>query len=299
MGLTARHWLTFLDLASFLKGGPGSGYHGHAGRPGEVGGSAPAGTIAPATLARDSIVFPTEDELSKGDWESLKMTSSAAGKWKVITRDGREWFVKQPPTGDSGEGWNEQVAGLLAEKVSLSSLQVKVYDKPTGDLKNYLQDGAKMLIVSPWISEAKVLSAFRDKAPIENDKIGPALLDIQLFDFVTRNTDRHDGNIMFDADGAPILIDNGRTFSYAYRAFPGTHRSFLKTTGDLSVTPFMIDRFADGVKSLRVGADRKVKKRLDFANARIALLRSPYDEAAKQSATPTWKELRPRLTKAW
>ena len=40
---------------SATKGGPGSGYHDHAGRPGEVGGSAPDGTAAPAPASKKKI----------------------------------------------------------------------------------------------------------------------------------------------------------------------------------------------------------------------------------------------------
>ncbi len=39
-----------LELEEAIKGGPGSGFHGHVGRAGERGGSAPKGT--PATRKR-------------------------------------------------------------------------------------------------------------------------------------------------------------------------------------------------------------------------------------------------------
>lgn len=42
--------LTVVDPATIIKGGPGSGFHGHAGRQGERGGSAPDGTT-PANQA--------------------------------------------------------------------------------------------------------------------------------------------------------------------------------------------------------------------------------------------------------
>lgn len=35
-----------MDSPVKVRGGPGSGHHGHAGRPGKVGGSAPKGSIS-------------------------------------------------------------------------------------------------------------------------------------------------------------------------------------------------------------------------------------------------------------
>jgi hypothetical protein len=54
--------LSMLDVAELIKGGPGSGYHGHAGRPGKVGGSAPVG----APVVGD---YKEEAEDSYGDDE--------------------------------------------------------------------------------------------------------------------------------------------------------------------------------------------------------------------------------------
>jgi hypothetical protein len=53
-------------LRRILRGGPGSGHHGHAGRPGEVGGSAPAGSGSGATLEEISERFPLAGERVDG-----------------------------------------------------------------------------------------------------------------------------------------------------------------------------------------------------------------------------------------
>lgn len=67
-------------LVDALKGGPGSGFHGHAGRPGEVGGSAPASTVSPKRI--DAKVWNGEPEQAESTLSKLE--TGAIGEDLVI-----------------------------------------------------------------------------------------------------------------------------------------------------------------------------------------------------------------------
>jgi len=67
-----QYYLPLAGKVGAAKGGPGSGFHGHAGRPGERGGSAPAGRPAPADGAKVSIEGKLKIDTDASDPESWR-----------------------------------------------------------------------------------------------------------------------------------------------------------------------------------------------------------------------------------
>jgi hypothetical protein len=63
-----------------LKGGVGSGNHGHKGRPGEVGGSAPKGSSASAAVDNSSDVM-SPNEIVSAARSSIKLLSRNTAVW--------------------------------------------------------------------------------------------------------------------------------------------------------------------------------------------------------------------------
>lgn len=70
---------TATQLAEVIRGGPGSGHHGHAGRPGEVGGSLPSGARA------DPLSMAGMKALNK--WERARVPSKEQGEEGILVLD--------------------------------------------------------------------------------------------------------------------------------------------------------------------------------------------------------------------
>ena len=62
-----------------LKGGPGSGFYGHKGRPGEQGGSLPRGESNSASDENSEIMDP--NEIVRDARSSIKLLSRNLGNW--------------------------------------------------------------------------------------------------------------------------------------------------------------------------------------------------------------------------
>ena len=91
---------TRINAPVFVKGGPGSGYHGHAGRPGKVGGSAPDGVQDREKL--DEALAQVESEIRIQTYETLvvldkngnKLDSSDGASNHVVVSDKTLSFMK-------------------------------------------------------------------------------------------------------------------------------------------------------------------------------------------------------------
>jgi hypothetical protein len=84
--------LSLLDPTVLIKGGPGSGNHGHAGRPGEVGGSAPKGASvahAAADAVTDAVAGGNDKPTRKGGtlYERHGAKQTISGQYKVEDKD--------------------------------------------------------------------------------------------------------------------------------------------------------------------------------------------------------------------
>ena len=115
----------FRVLAGFvMKGGPGSGYHDHAGRPGEVGGSAPDDTAAPADTPETTPAWTGETHeadpgLTKLDTGAIgeELVKDVIGEFLGVPLDTVNVNVNNAPFDLAGDGIAIEVkAGLASNR---------------------------------------------------------------------------------------------------------------------------------------------------------------------------------------
>ena len=217
---------------AIFKGGPGSGFHGHKGRPGEVGGSASdsephqgtppeQGTLIPRTPEEQAIHDAKQLEEQVPDYlkEELDETTifqleneNVSQTFTVETMSGKKVFIR-PSSGLASEsevfregvrnGADNQremaaqiINNALGKMVDLPSLTLR--DTPEGfGLVQDFRDHADTLY-------HKGLE-WSDLEPKELSHMG-------LFDAIIGNVDRHGNNILLDRTGHAISIDHGLSF---------------------------------------------------------------------------------------
>lgn len=114
-------------LVPMKKGGPGSGNHGHAGRPGQRGGSAPDGVGSPVTA--EALVAPDAklqepDYLSEARWDS-KFIETA----KAEVANARKFLEIVPPVSAEqiNEGFNSHYNRVYDDTVKSQEVTVQAY----------------------------------------------------------------------------------------------------------------------------------------------------------------------------
>ena len=298
-----------LERSELVKGGPGSGNHGHAGRPGEVGGSAPDGTTAPTdaeddatvpTTSSDDFSFPTPDELSGGHWEELEGdNSSSASRWIVTTADDRQWFVKQPSLEFLQQGYDEVSsevsARLLAESLGIETLPVDyvTIDDLYPDDVHFSDKGYGAVLIYPWLPGAKPLKQFSDNflsSAISDERY----MRGNLFDFLIRNTDRHAGNIMLQSDGSPVWIDHGLTFNADDKS---AFLPFCWNYADNNpVTDETMTWMENGIQAAKRRANSDTLPHIEFAESRLKILQDRYLEMKDRNpGRMVWRKMNSRL----
>jgi len=80
-----RSWVvrTLKQIINILRGGEGSGHHGHAGRPGEVGGSLPRGATGSLFTEHELAAIPKVKQLIENDQDIL--TDEQIARWNPET----------------------------------------------------------------------------------------------------------------------------------------------------------------------------------------------------------------------
>lgn len=95
-----------------FKGGAGSGFHGHRGRPGERGGSLPEGSSASVSSTMERR-FLTKDTL-------IKKVSTAKGVFEIHKRNGRMYILSPDgsiqPSGINSRDSEEFIYRFMAPK---------------------------------------------------------------------------------------------------------------------------------------------------------------------------------------
>lgn len=292
--------LLIVDPATIVKGGSGSGNFGHAGRPGEVGGSAPAGS-APAGSDTD-LQFPDAQELEQAEWFDISDNTSAARIWKVTTRDGRNWFVKQPSLDfykvDYEEIPNELSAYLIGKSLGLPVLPVDYVFAGTDFLEQKLDDnGQPAILLSPWLDNCKThYDTFRRAGGDDGRAMFPMAdrVRFSLFDFIIKNADRHESNLIFDENGDPVLIDHGLSFNNRDDLAFGKPFYWEDAAGE-KITESTMAWLADGIAKAKKQATPRTAFRVDFAERRLDTIRRVFDEMVANGETTYWWDVRDRL----
>jgi hypothetical protein len=230
-------------LSSFKSlGGQGSGNFGHAGRPGEVGGSSSEG-------GSSSKKEESRSKLHAGNVTNKKtITGSINGVHKITLRDAEGDEVEAIFKPSSGEAWtseevsrnqveaykedndlnteeaNEQLGsefGFGDDEPVRETITNRDFSYADREAAAYELDEALGLnVVPPTIvreidGERGMVQQFVETgglglhdAGIDQDSVyGLAILDI-----ATGNTDRHAGNVLIDTDRRVVAIDQGLSF---------------------------------------------------------------------------------------
>jgi len=84
-----------LGIAELVeRGGPGSGHHGHKGRPGKVGGSLPSGEQSEATSQQgDSRAADALAALKRGEWTFGMVDALLPGAERMTTAEAMDWLT--------------------------------------------------------------------------------------------------------------------------------------------------------------------------------------------------------------
>jgi hypothetical protein len=118
-----------MKLAFRLKGGPGSGNHGHAGRPGKVGGSEPSGTDhSPKNVTSESN-SPIFNKLKKLGYQMHSETGAYFGEYN----DGTVISVQE-------RVFNGKTQFLVTKDSILRGEHPFVYDNPEDAYKKVVQE---------------------------------------------------------------------------------------------------------------------------------------------------------------
>lgn len=175
------------------KGGPGSGHHGHAGRPGKVGGSAPSklggGPDADFERAAKPENVQRETKLGGGVTDSLLLE---------LKGDGRGvWKANQLANNADAEVLADRLDDVLGLDVVPKTVLLPTDEGEVGSCQRFVE-GARTAM--ELYDEGKEAEIFEHRDEIER---------MVLLDYLTGNIDRHYGNVVFDRDGKLWAIDNG------------------------------------------------------------------------------------------
>lgn len=207
------------------KGGSGSGHYGHAGRPGEVGGSVPGkgGSI-------------TEEELHSmlGNpdlWEEVESDTVHAGIMPTekikIQGDGHA-IIKRALTYDDSvfsnidnystynDPWKEEDMYLLSEELGFDVVPVgaRAIDK-NGLVETRDGSVGHAVSVQQWVDDAKTMYKYSRVQQNAEDVDLERFRQVAWLDVVSGNYDRHGANLLIkevDNRATPVAIDNGISF---------------------------------------------------------------------------------------
>lgn len=176
------------------EGGPGSGHHGHRGRPKVHGGSLPgaAGRSTPFTTAAVGGHITSSGYLGGGicDSKVLHYKDDGTGVWK-----------ETDPTNYTGvwghDGNSEVAAYRLNQLMGGNEVPQTVYA---------VDDQGRKGTSQQFISDTE---GGHYRSQVDTAKIDKSQIDrIVALDIITGNGDRHEGNFLFKGDRV-IAIDHG------------------------------------------------------------------------------------------
>ncbi len=201
------------------KGSERSGHHGHTGRPGSVGGSAPGGghhtAAGISALGRMASTSPIRFTTPLGEDQK-----GINGSYLIEREDGSRGIFKPTSEMTAGDPDAEVLAYELSESLGWNFVphtEILVHEGKEGS-------------VQKWIEDSKT---YYDHDLLEQKDIyREAGERVEVFDLLTGNVDRHPGNMIRDKSGNDWAIDNG----FCFGAFePGQNAPF----GGIYVPPHL------------------------------------------------------------
>lgn len=215
------------DLLLIQKGSSRSGNWGHRGRPGQVGGSAPAG----------GAILPTEELIERmkfGEWTVDPDYDFARGiseSYVATIKDDGRCIVKPGGTYSlMAEESAYDVANMLGydDLVPVSTVGIGVIPSPTGNDRNaevscqqWIEGASPVYRFT--ISEKDVMAVVPNPKDIDLTIDTESFSRIAMLDAVIGNRDRHEGNIILTYDAPTksikaIAIDHNLAFSATRRS---------------------------------------------------------------------------------
>jgi predicted ABC-type ATPase len=218
------------------KGSASSGYYGHLGRPGQIGGSPPRFEGHAPVQHPEDVRTPTEKAMLTGEWDltgrlggshTWVMRGYIAGVGDVLMKPEVGW----EPTGYSGiedysDGRHELAAHIINRSLGNLVDMPPAVMRDFGDISGWQSTPGhqprKMnrTLVSVYRHDGEIpksLETFYTASSKDIAKLG-------LFDAVIGNTDRHLGNMLLTPTGHLIALDHSAAFPDAnYGADEGKH----------------------------------------------------------------------------
>ena len=181
------------------KGSERSGHHGHAGRPGSVGGSAPGGghhtAAGSSALGRMASSSPISSTTPLGEDQI-----GVNGSYLIEREDGSKGIFKPTSEMEAGDPDAEVLAYELSESLGWNFIphtEMIVHEGKEGSVQKWIEDSETFREAVGWR---------------KRDLYKEAGERVEVFDLLTGNEDRHPGNMIRDKSGNDWAIDNGFCF---------------------------------------------------------------------------------------
>jgi len=198
-----------------VKGGEGSGHHGHRGRPGQQGGSLPRVAGTPRSSFHNAVAGGKISEVDE-------MATGTSGAYFVRYEDGSSGIMKF--VGVKCEVFADKLDDILGFDLVPETILSGYYGKEVS--------------IQSWVKYAFLGDEVGRGTHEDNSE---RLANMAVLDYILVNHDRHGGNYLFDDAGKLWAIDHeliemddrvswGIPKSDAYRIFEGMKIPILPDT---------------------------------------------------------------------
>jgi len=206
-----------------IKGGEGSGHHGHQGRPGQQGGSLPGGgRLADPNPMPNPNPDPNPVPRSFANtvlnehWVKQKALGGvgAGGSWVVEYANGKKGVYKRWGSHHGHSGKMELIADDLDDALRLGlvpkTVKVDNDDVDKGTVQEFIE-GATVGQLYGFESHEKAISENKER-----------VAKMAVLDFLMMNHDRNLGNYLFDENGKMWAVDHGHARASSIAGQRGT-----------------------------------------------------------------------------
>lgn len=304
---TSGHHLQLLSSKIIEKGGSGSGFFGHFGRPGKVGGSVPKGS---SNMSNEELQHALADT---SKWTRVDISGSTRGvsnTIKVHIEGDGDAIVKEPLFRSSDHStvgystakdpYKEEDTYRLAKELGWDVVPIGAVAL---DDRGFITDIAgietskdKPVSVQQWVDGARAVY----KYGFPPESVHATSVDIEAFrqvawiDTIIGNYDRHGANLLIkEVDGVatPVAIDNGLSFDvvrensdahggiWFYDSVMSSDNHYGDVLGAVHMDPYKKEGlFPEGKRISRREYDKVVSFMRDTNNYTIQDLRMRYGD---------------------